>query len=51
MLAINLLVLRCADLERSRLFYELLGLRFTRHAHGSGLEHYAHEDERGVFEL
>lgn len=51
MLALNLLVLRCADLERSRAFYELLGLRFTRHAHGSGPEHYVHEDERGVFEL
>lgn len=51
MQALNLLVLRCSDLERSRAFYELLGLRFTMHAHGSGPEHYAHEDERGVFEL
>jgi catechol 2,3-dioxygenase-like lactoylglutathione lyase family enzyme len=47
----NLLVLRCRDLEASRAFYESLGLRFTRHAHGSGPEHYAHEDERGVLEL
>ena len=48
---LNLLVLRCRDLERARAFYEVLGLRFTRHAHGSGPQHYAHEDERGVFEL
>lgn len=51
MKALNLLVLRCRDLEASRAFYELLGLRFMRHAHGSGPEHYAHEDERGVLEL
>ena len=51
MKALNRLVLRCGDLEASRAFYELLGLRFERHAHGSGPEHYAHEDERGVLEL
>ena len=51
MRSLNLLVLRCRDLEASRTFYELLGLRFTKHAHGAGPEHYAHEDERGVFEL
>ena len=49
--ALNLLVLRCGDLERARTVYESFGLRFTRHAHGSGPEHYAHEDARGVFEL
>ena len=48
---LNLLVLRCRDLERARTFYEVLGFHFTRHAHGSGPEHYAHEDDRGVFEL
>jgi lactoylglutathione lyase len=26
-------------------------MTFTRHAHGAGPEHYAHEDERGVFEI
>ena len=51
MIGLNLLVLRCRDLERARVFYEVFGLSFTRHAHGSGPEHYAHEDERGVFEL
>lgn len=48
---LNLLVLRCNDIERSKVFYEALGLSFSKHAHGKGPEHYAHEDERGVFEL
>ena len=48
---LNLLVLRSADIEATRAFYELLDLTFTRHAHGSGPEHFAHEDERGVFEI
>ena len=48
---LNLLVLRSPDIERARQFYELLGMRFSRHAHGTGPEHYAHEDERGVFEI
>lgn len=48
---LNLLVLRCADIDRARAFYEHFGLRFAKHAHGSGPQHYAHEDERGVFEL
>lgn len=48
---LNLLVLRCRDIERSRAFYEAFGLTFTRHRHGAGPEHYAHEDGRGVLEL
>ena len=48
---LNLIVLRSADIEKTRAFYELLGMTFTRHAHGTGPEHYAHEDERGVFEI
>jgi catechol 2,3-dioxygenase-like lactoylglutathione lyase family enzyme len=48
---LNLLVLRSANMLRARAFYELLGLHFTTHAHGSGPEHYAHEDECGVFEI
>ena len=48
---LNLLVLRCRDLEAARAFYESFGLRFAKHAHGSGPEHYAHEDALGVFEL
>jgi lactoylglutathione lyase len=38
-------------MERTRRFYAMLGLQFARHAHGSGPEHLAHEDERGVFEI
>jgi catechol 2,3-dioxygenase-like lactoylglutathione lyase family enzyme len=48
---LNLLVLRSPDIERARRFYELFGMTFTRHAHGVGPDHYAHEDERGVFEI
>lgn len=48
---LNLIVLRCRNLERSRTFYEHFGLRFAKHAHGTGPEHYAHEDERGVLEI
>jgi catechol 2,3-dioxygenase-like lactoylglutathione lyase family enzyme len=51
MRSLNLLVLRCRDVEASRTFYETFGLRFTKHAHGTGPEHYAHEDDRGVLEL
>jgi catechol 2,3-dioxygenase-like lactoylglutathione lyase family enzyme len=48
---LNLLVLRCSDLEKSRAFYELFGMTFRMHRHGKGPEHYSCEDERGVFEL
>jgi lactoylglutathione lyase len=48
---LNLLVLRCNDIEQAMRFYSLLGMTFKKHAHGNGPEHYAHEDERGVFEL
>jgi catechol 2,3-dioxygenase-like lactoylglutathione lyase family enzyme len=48
---LNLLVLRCRELEACRSFYETLGLRFQKHAHGSGPEHYAAEEGGGVLEL
>ena len=48
---LNLLVLRCNDIDRARTFYELLGLRFQQHAHGTGPLHFAYEDDRGVIEL
>ncbi|HYE17410.1 MAG TPA: VOC family protein [Tepidisphaeraceae bacterium] len=48
---LNLVVLRVADIERAAAFYGLLGLRFERHAHGSGPVHYACEDGGVVFEL
>jgi predicted enzyme related to lactoylglutathione lyase len=48
---LNLVVLRVADIERSAVFYRLLGLEFTKHAHGSGPQHYASEANGFVFEL
>ncbi len=49
--SLRLFVLRVADLDRSRSFYEALGLRFTLERHGSGPEHLAAEVEGIVFEL
>ncbi len=47
----NLVVLRCRDLERSRAFYQLLGLTFASHAHGKGPTHYANETPDFLLEL
>ena len=38
---LTLVVLRCADLERSRVFYEALGLTLTLEQHGAGPRHYS----------
>jgi lactoylglutathione lyase len=38
---LTLVVLRCADLERSRRFYEALGLTLMREQHGAGPLHYS----------
>ena len=48
---LNLVVLRSADIDRSVKFYEAMGLRFAKHAHGSGPEHYASENNGFVFEI
>ena len=48
---LNLLVLRCADPERSIAFYEALGMSFERHRHAGGPQHYASEQEGLVFEI
>lgn len=48
---LNLIVLRSSDIERAVLFYKTLGIVFTRHAHGSGPEHYASEGVGLVFEI
>jgi lactoylglutathione lyase len=50
-ITLNLVVLRCRDLERAAAFYSRLGLEFSRHRHGSGPEHLAAELSGGVFEL
>lgn len=46
--ALDLLVLRVADLERSRRFYEALGLVFVEERHGSGPVHLAATLESGL---
>ena len=48
---LNLLVLRSPDIERAVLFYQTMGLLFTRHSHGSGPEHYTSEASGMVFEI
>lgn len=48
---LNLVVLRARDIDRAMGFYSKLGLRFTRHRHGTGPEHYSAEMTGGVFEL
>jgi len=48
---LNLLVIHCGDIERARAFFECFGMTFKKHAHGSGPEHYACEEDAGVFEL
>lgn len=48
---VTLLVLRCSDIERSRVFYERLGLRFVTEKHGSGHEHYSARIGSLVLEL
>jgi catechol 2,3-dioxygenase-like lactoylglutathione lyase family enzyme len=48
---LNLLVLRCRDLEASRTFYEHLDFTFAEHVHGSGPRHYAAETPAFVLEL
>ena len=50
-LAVNLLVLRCKDIEVTRRFYEQLGLSFVEEKHGTGPQHYAWESGGFVLEL
>lgn len=48
---LNLTVIRCSDIEASAAFYGLLGLRFEKHRHGKGPEHFATSEEGSTFEL
>ncbi|OUR88493.1 hypothetical protein A9Q81_23910 [Gammaproteobacteria bacterium 42_54_T18] len=48
---ISLLVIRCKDIEESRVFYERLGLAFMKEKHGNGPVHYSSEHDDMVFEL
>ena len=38
-------------MERAVTFYEKIGMRFERHSHGKGPEHYASETHGFVFEI
>jgi catechol 2,3-dioxygenase-like lactoylglutathione lyase family enzyme len=48
---LNLIVLRSTDMPRAAAFYSRLGLRFIRHQHGTGPEHYAAELGSSAFEI
>lgn len=49
--AITLIVLRCADIERAREFYEALGAVLVAEQHGSGSRHYSATIGGTVLEL
>lgn len=49
--SMSLVVIRSKDIDRARLFYETLGLEFTKHQHGKGLEHFASTIGEVVFEI
>lgn len=49
--AMNLLVIRVSDPERSRAWYERLGFGFREERHGDGPVHYAAVEAGFVFEL
>lgn len=48
---LNLLVIRCADLEKAAHFYSKFGMKFVEHRHGRGPIHYSAEVEGVVFEI
>jgi predicted enzyme related to lactoylglutathione lyase len=50
-IALNLVVIRSADPERSAAFYARIGLRFSQHRHGTGPEHLSAELPGAVFEI
>jgi lactoylglutathione lyase len=48
---LNLVVIRSVDLDRAASFYGVIGLTFSRHAHGKGPVHFACETKAVVFEI
>ena len=48
---LNLLVLRCTNIEISKIFYEKLKCKFQKEQHGKGSVHYATEIDGLVLEL
>lgn len=51
MLSINLIVLICSDIEKSKNFYEILGLNFFKEQHDNSQIHYACDINGVVLEL
>ena len=51
MFGMNLLVLRCRDVDAAGRFYGCLGMTFDRHRHGNGPEYLGAEDAASAFEL
>ncbi len=51
MVRLGFVALRCADLEASRAFYELVGLAFVEEQHGSGPRHLSSDVAGVVVEL
>ena len=49
--SLNLLVLRCKDIEATRQFYEKLGFSFVAEKHGAGPDHLASTNCPFVLEL
>ena len=49
--SLSLVVIRSKDIDRAKSFYENLGLSFTKHQHGKGLEHFASTIGDVVFEI
>ena len=50
-LRLNLVVLRSKQVEQSVRFYRSLGLSFSKHRHGTGVEHYSSEIADLIFEI
>ena len=48
---ISLLVIRAQDIEKLAGFYSALDLRFTKHRHGKGPEHFSSTIGKTVFEI
>ncbi len=46
----NLTVIRSPDIDRAAMFYQTMGLLFTKHRHESGPEHYSSCVNGFVFE-
>jgi catechol 2,3-dioxygenase-like lactoylglutathione lyase family enzyme len=48
---ISLIVLRCVDILKSKVFYEQFGLQFVEEKHGDGPKHFSSQIGETVLEL